>query len=57
MANARGCGTVLVVLQGLGSRYFGDFSGYAFLTEQSDQVSGTGHGDIVQRGSGTVGYK
>ena len=32
---------------GLGLGYFGEFSGYAFPTEQSDRVLRIGHRDIV----------
>ena len=56
MADARDCGIVQAALQGLGSWYIGEFSGYAFPIEQSDRVLGTGHGDIVHQGLGTVGY-
>ena len=57
MADARGCGTIRAALQELGLGYFGDFSGYAFPTEQSDRVLGTGHRDIVHQGPSTIGYK
>ena len=57
MADAQGCGTVQAALQGLGSGYFGEFGGYAFLIEQSDRVLETGHGGIVHQGAGTVGYR
>ena len=57
VVDARGYGTVRAILQGSGLGYFGEFSGYTFLTEQSDQVLGTEHRDIFHQGSGTVGYK
>ena len=56
MTDARGCGTVRAALQESGSGYFSEFSGYAFPTEQSDRVIGTGHEDIVYQGLGTIGY-
>ena len=57
MADAQGYGTVRAVLQDSGLGYFGEFSGYAFPTEQSDRVSRTGHIDIVYRGPSMVRYR
>ena len=57
MADARGCGTVRAALQGPSLRYFKEFSGYAFPTEQSDRVLRMGHRDIVYQGPGTVEYR
>ena len=57
MEDTRGYGTVLAALQGPGLGYFGEFSGYAVPTEQSDLVLGTGHIDIVHQGPCTVGYR
>ena len=57
MADAQGCGTVRAALQMLDSGYFWEFSGYAFLNEQSDRVIGIGHEDIVHQGPGMVRYK
>ena len=56
MVDAQDCGLVRATLQGSGSVYFGEFSGYAFPTEQSDRVLGIGYRDIVYKGPGTVGY-
>ena len=39
--DAQGCGIFRAALQGSGSGYFGEFSGYAIPTEQSDRVRGT----------------
>ena len=47
-------GTVRAALQGKGSRYLGEFNGYAFPIEQSDRVLRMGHRDIVHQGPGTV---
>ena len=57
MTNARGYGIIRAALQGLGSRYFGEFSGYAFPTEQSDLVLETGYKDVVHQGPCMVGYR
>ena len=57
MVDAQGYGTVRAALQMSDSGYFREFSGYAFLTEQSDRVIGIGHGDIVHQGPGMVRYK
>ena len=57
VVDARGYGTVKAVLQGSGSGYFRAFSGYTFLTKQSDRGPWIEHRDIVHQGSGTVGYK
>ena len=57
MADAQDCGTVQAALQGLGSGYFGEFSGYTIPTEQSDRGVRTGHIDIVEQGPGMVGYR
>ena len=56
VVDARGYGTVRVVLHWSGSGYFGEFSGYAFPIEQSDRVPRTGHKYIVHQGPGMVGY-
>ena len=56
VVDARDCGIVGTALQGSGSRYFGESSGYAFPTEQSDRVLRTGQRDIVHQGSGTIRY-
>ena len=53
MVDARDCGTVRTTLQGSGSGYFGESSGYAFVIEQSDRVLRTGHRDIIHQGPGT----
>ena len=55
--NARGYGIVQAALQGSGSWYFEEFSGYAFPIEQSDRVPRTRHEDIVHQGPSMVGYK
>ena len=47
MANARGCGIVGAILQGIGLGLFREFSGYTIPIEQSDRNTGTGHRDIV----------
>ena len=57
MVNAQGYGIVWAALQGSGLGYFGEFSGYAFPTEQSDRVLGAGHKDIVHQRPSTVRYK
>ena len=57
MDDTRGCETVRVALQGLGSGYFGEFNGYAFPTEHSDQVAGTRHKNIVHQGLSTIRYR
>ena len=49
MADARGCRAVLVALQGISLRNFGDFNGYAVPIEQSDQNTRIGHKDIIHQ--------
>ena len=53
VVDAKDCGIVRASLQVSRSGYFEEFSGYAFPTEQSDRVIGTGHRDIVHRRPGT----
>ena len=53
MADALDCGIVRIALQGSGSGYFREFSGYAFPIEKSDHVPETRHKDIVHQGPGT----
>ena len=57
MADAQDCGTVWVTVSRVGSRYVGEFSSYTVSIEQSDRVLGTGRGDSVHQGSGTVRYR
>ena len=57
MAGARDCGTFLATVQLVGSGYVGEFSSYTVSIEQSDLVPGTGRGDSVHQGPGTVRYK
>ena len=52
MADARDYGIVQTTLQGSGLGYFGESSGYAFPTEESDRVPRTGHRNVVHQGSG-----
>ena len=57
MADARDCGIVWATVQRAGSGYVGDFSSYTVSIEQSDRVSGTGRGDSVHQGIGTIRYR
>ena len=57
MANARDCGTVGTTVQWSDLGYFGEFSGNAFTTEQSNRVLRIGHRDIIYQGLGMIGYK
>ena len=57
MADAQDCGTVWAIVPRAGSRYVGEFSSYTVFVKQSDIVLGTGRGDSVHQGPGTVRYK
>ena len=57
MANARDCGIVWAIVQRAGSGYVGEFSSYTVPIEQSDRVPGTGRGDSVHQGPGTIRYR
>ena len=57
MVDARDCGTVWATVQRACLGYVGEFSSYIVSIEQSDRVLGTGHGDSVHQGPGTVRYK
>ena len=57
MADAQDCGTVLAIVLRACLGYVGEFSSYTVSVEQSDRVLGTGHGDSVHQGLGTVRYR
>ena len=57
MADARDRGTVCATVQRAGLGYVEEFSSYTVSIEQSDRVPGTGHGDSVYQGPGTVRYR
>ena len=57
MADARDCGIIWARVPRAGTRYVGEFISYTVSVEQSDRVPGTGRGDSVHQGPGTVKYR
>ena len=49
-------GPIWAIVQRVGLGYVGEFSSYTIYVEKSDRVLGTGRGDSVHQGQGTVMY-